>query len=185
MSQNNQNNDLSGIWIAMGLAGAFIMVAFLLVYALLLFVTFILTIIAIFAWFKPVTLGRHTLEPAEARAFVVRGLIGAFLLPAFVVFCELVFGIRVNGDYLPHFILGGYVLGSLGVAMLEESNAADAATAQTIDHIPAPPPVSQIAPPKGFVPSAKPGFMPPGYGPTPPQTQPFRFASWDDEEERS
>ncbi len=74
MSQNNQNSDAAA---AMGFIVAGLMIMAFIVFALLAFVAFILTVLCIVAWNEPLTIGKQTLYPIEARRFVQRGLLGA------------------------------------------------------------------------------------------------------------
>lgn len=159
---SNNNNDNSGMAMAFGIvvACAYAMVVFFFFIAM--FVAFLLTIGCLFAWNRPRSFGRFTLMPADARSFVRRGLAGAFLLPAFLILLEVLFGLRINGDYLMHIVIGGYVLGSLGVEYLMAQMQEQTPTQQTFI-----PPSQQVAPP----PQAQ-----------QPPAQPFRFASWNDED---
>lgn len=163
MSSNN--NDNSGIAIGLAVIGAGMIVMALLLYAVAVFAAIILSVLCFCAWNDDLTLGSWTLTPGEARAFVRRGLIGAGLTPVFLQFCEVLFGVRINADYLIHLMLGGYAAGSIGIELMRANEAGPDIPAP---RLPAPPP-AQIAPPKSFIPS---------------QPQPFRFASWDDEDER-
>lgn len=157
MSSRNDNGEMMGF----AIVGAILAFAFLFIYALLLFVAFIMTILAVFAWHNPLKLGSHILEPHEARAFVVRGLIGMFALPFFGVFCEFLFEISIGESLWPHLFLAGYALGSVGVEFLMAQN--EEQTTSTI-----------VYPPQVPAPPRKPQGLPPA--------EPFYFASWDDEE---
>lgn len=161
MSQNDNNSSANN---AVGMGLALIAVLMLVAFYLLMFVAFVLSIICFFAWNKPVRIGKHVLMPEEARSFVKRGLAGAFLFPAFIIFLEVFFGIRVNGDYLMHIVMGGYMLGSVGYEMFIGGGNDEQVPAQTII-----PPNQQIAPPPS---------------PPAPPRPPFRFASWNDEDGR-
>jgi hypothetical protein len=158
-SNNNENSAIAGA-IALVVAGIYLLAIFALM--ALIFVSLVLTILCFFAWNSPVTLGKWTLEPDEARGFVYRGLAGACLLPAFVVFLGVFFGVQINDDYALHTVLIGYALGSIGIDILVALNSSEAAPPhQTII-----PPSQRLAPPQEE---------------TPPRV-PFRFASWDDED---
>jgi hypothetical protein len=161
---SNNNNDNAGMSVAFGLIVAAFAAMAVMVYFIAIFAAFVLTIISLFAWNSPVTIGRWTVRPHEARDFVKRGLAGAVLLPVFAIFLVLVFGSRINDDAFIHIIMGGYLLGSLGVEYLRAQEQNGAAPHQTII-----PPSQQIAPPPR--------------APEPP-AQPFRFASWNDEDGR-
>lgn len=156
MSQNNDNSAAMGF----AFVGAILAFALLFIFAFLAFIAFGLTILALLAWNEPFRMGKITIEPHEARAFVGRGLIGAVVLPVFVVFTSILFGVPINDDYWLYFVIGGYVGGSIGVEMLSaEDNPQN---------------ISPIVPPM-------PNRLPPS--PDPVQRPPFQFASWDDEEE--
>jgi hypothetical protein len=164
MSSQNNDNSLA---IAIGFIGAGVVILGIFIFAVAAFITFIFTILSLCAWNKPLRITKKlTIEPEEARAFVGRGLIGAFLLPAFVCFCILLFGLNVRPDAWNYIVIVGYIAGSLGVEimMAEES-------AQQADSVPLqlPPPSVQ---PRQNVPSRNDTTRPP-----------FRFASWNDEEE--
>jgi hypothetical protein len=156
MSQNNNDSAATGA-IAFMIAG-FIILAAIVFYALV-FIAFVFSVICLFAWNKPRRIGGTVFMPEEARAFVGRGIAGALLLPAFCVFIELVFKVRINPEWMTHIIAGGYMLGSLGIQYLIEKEKEEAqARGETI-------------------------VIPPQRLPEPPQTpaQPFRYASWNDE----
>lgn len=161
MSQNN--NDNAGMAMAFGLVVAVIATMAIMLYFAAVFLAFVLTIISLFAWNTPVTIGKWSVMPSEARSFVKRGLAGALLLPAFVIFLVLVFGIHVKDDAVIHIVIFGYLLGSLGVDyLMAQDQSANAPRQMMI------PPGQQIAPTQEYE----------------PPRAPFRFASWDDEDGR-
>ncbi|MBN9033804.1 MAG: hypothetical protein BGO05_21405 [Rhizobiales bacterium 63-7] len=164
MSSNNNDN---GAGMAVAIVCALIGAAAIFLFAILAFVAFVLTILAIFAWNSPVTLGKWTLHPHEARAFVGRGILGAVLVPTFVLFVQVVFTIPVEWQYLNYMLLIGYVLGSIGIEIM----MADQEGTST-------PPATTYIPPAPQLPA------PPKPSPQTSEAEPFRFASWDDEEER-
>lgn len=163
MSQNNAKDEITALAMIFAFAGAMMMFMVVLAFALLAFVALVLTVVCLFAWTSPLTLGTWTLMPHEARAFVYRGLIGAVLAAALSVFMAILFNFWIEDHAVPYILLTGYTLGSLGVEILNAQNASDA-PGQTVL-----PPEQHIAPP----PQA---YQPPA--------QPFRFASWDDEDGR-
>lgn len=69
MSSNNNDNGA-----VMGIAFVMAILAFigLFIFAVLAFLACILTVLAVLAWNKPLKLGKHSLEPEEARMFVLR-----------------------------------------------------------------------------------------------------------------
>ncbi len=162
MSSNNNNDASTGIAIVFGIIAALAFVAF----ALFAFVAFVLTILAICAWNKPLRIGRKfVLEPEDARAFVWRGLMGMWMVPAFAFFVNVFLGVHINWGYLAHMMAFGYVAGSLGVeAMMADENG---------NHQHAEPQqYQQVLPPQ----TAQRALPPSPRGP-------FNYASWDDEEE--
>lgn len=162
-SRNNDNTAGSGFAIVAGII-AVIGIALL---AALAFLCFVLTILCLIAWNKPLSIGRLTLEPQDARAFVGRGLMGMSMLPAFVSFCSLLFGLHINWSYLPYFMVGGYAIGSLGVEFLLQQQVSAATPPEPL------PPPAQITQEQHRTIDAQPR-----------ETQPFQFATWDDEEKR-
>ena len=162
MSSNNNN----GAGMAVAFAIAMLGLVGIFLFALLAFVAFVLTTLAIFAWNTPITLGNWTLHPHDARAFVTRGILGAFLVPAFLLFVNVFLNIHIEWNYLSYMLVGGYTLGSIGIEILmaDEQTAIVPPAATYI------PPVQQLpAPPKQSQSR---------------EAEPFRFASWDAEEER-
>lgn len=162
MSQNNAKDEVTVIAMIFAFIGAMAMFMMILAFAVLAFVALVLTVACLFAWNSPVTLGKWTLMPEEARGFVYRGLIGSVLLAAFSVFIGIMFDIRIEDRAVPYILLGGYTLGSIGLEIMMAQEQGDAPH-QTII-----PPSQQIAPP---------------HAPESP-AKPFRFASWDDEDGR-
>lgn len=166
----SSNNDNSGIALVLGFAGAAIMVLWIVVFAFFAFLAFVFTILSLMAWRKPLHMGTLTITPEEAHAFVKRGMAGAFILPAFFIFVEVFLGVNLNWDYLPYFIVSGYIIGSVGVEMmiqhdLEQRQAAAAAQGMNSQQIAQPVVYKQL----------------PGSA---EHRQPFTYASWDDEEKR-
>lgn len=157
----SNNNDNSGVGMAVVLVVVVIYVMAIMLYFALVFLAFMVTIACAFAWNNPLTIGRWTLWPEEARSFVYRGLGGAVLLPAFVVFLAVFFNIQINDEFAVHIILGGYAFGSVGLEILWAEEGQKPEPRQTVI-----PPHQQLAPPQDD---------------TPPRA-PFRFASWDDED---
>ena len=90
----------------------------LLVFAFLSFVAVLLTLVAMLALNKPRRIARVVVEPYQARFFVQRGAIGAGLATAFVTFTGVLLGFSINWDYLPYFLLIGYVAGSVGIEII-------------------------------------------------------------------
>ena len=162
MSQGN--NEATGIIFAISIVcvlGYMLVLAFA---AFTLFVAFVLTIIALLAWNTPRRIGKWIITPDEARSFVYRGLAGAGLVPAFWIFCCVIFDLPFHGDLLLPVALFGYVLGSVGITLLEDEEPLE----------------TQVVPMQTAVPEQLPT---PNALPAPPKP-PFRYATWDDEEAR-
>lgn len=168
---SSQNDETK----AMGMAIAIVIAAFYAIFIVaalaLLFICFALTIACLFAWNKPLKLGKDVLMPEDARAYIKRGLHGAYLLPAFCIFLEIAFNVRINGEYLPHIIVAGYALGSLGVELWYADQMQNGGSSPTII-----PPGQQIAP--HALPSQPDAVS---HNATASEAAPFRYASWDDE----
>lgn len=167
MSQKNDETNTLAVGFAFVAVGLMIFFAF--IFALAAFITFVLTILCLASWNKPLKIGKLIFEPEESRAFVKRGLAGAILLPAFLIFVEVFFDIYINGEYLAHIIAGGYIGGSLGLGLLlaeEQEN--------------------QSTPPAQYTPPAQQLPAPPRQRAEPrrERKEDFRFASWDDEDDQ-
>jgi hypothetical protein len=165
MSSRN-NDEVNGMMFAIALIGAIIVFMAAVVYAMAAFAAIVLTLFAIAAWNEPLTLNGNTLQPEEARIFVLRGVVGAVFCPVFLAFCDVLFAMHVNWSLWPHFVLGGYTAGSVGFMIFCENTEEPQNNAQVI----LPPAPRLPEPPRTIY--------------TPPEPKPFRFASWDDEEER-
>jgi hypothetical protein len=160
---SSKNDDNSAAIMGMVFIGVGIYLLAILAFMIAAFVTFVLTILCLLAWNRPIGRGEYILTPEEARGFIGRGIAGSLFLLAFLVFIDLVFNAPINWDYAFYYAAGGYMGGSLGIGMiLEEEKRAS----QTIDvpHQPVSPPPQQRA--------------------LPAPRQPFEYASWDDEEVR-
>ncbi|MDJ0387330.1 hypothetical protein QMO56_04310 [Roseomonas sp. E05] len=182
MSSNNNSNEGAVLAMGFALVGFAILAMAAFIFALAVFVSFIFTIFCLLAWNQPFTLGKLHITPEEARRFVGRGLLGMVLVPVFALFCALLFQFWIKPDFWPYLIVGGYALGSIGV---EIALAQDQAV--------------QVMPPQGAIPPTIDGVaerMPPHgpHGSSPnapsggasaqrPKEPPFRYASWDDDEE--
>jgi hypothetical protein len=161
----NRNDEAQGMAVAIAFIGMALFFAAAFVFAVAAFLAAVFTVLALCAWFKPITLMGETIHPHEARAFVKRGVIGVFALPAFAVFAAILLGCRIPEDVFPYLFIGGYVAGSIGVQYLIEQGKQNAP--HTLPPVvPTPPTVS---------------------GPPAPRSlprSPFEFASWDDEDKK-
>ncbi len=158
MSSKNDDDSSAAAFLMAGAA----MVAIAL-FAVLAFAALIMTVLCFIAWNRQISIGDWELNPDEARAFIFRGIIGAILAPAFIGFCDIVFELQANWSYWPYFVGVGYVLASMGVYIITEAD--DTTGSNPVD----------ITPPR--IPTAPPKGLPR------PDAPPFRYASWDDEEE--
>ncbi|MDX2259281.1 MAG: hypothetical protein NW205_10250 [Hyphomicrobiaceae bacterium] len=166
--QKNPDNSA-----AMGLAVlcAVVVMVLAVIAFILAFVSFVLTILCLMAWHRPLTLGNVVIEPAEARDFVMSGLVFAALVPAFVAVMAALFREWPPADAWVVIAAGGYVFGSLGYARSLSELAHDNHSLPGGMTLPAP--------------AAEPAT--PASTPTPSGSSgsgSFRFATWDDEEVR-
>lgn len=162
MSQ--KNDETTAIAMVMAFAGAAVLMFFAVIVAIAAFVTFVLTILCLLSWNKPLRIGGIVFMPHESRAFVLFGLSGSLLVPAFILFATLFLNIHINWNYLPHIMLGGYMLGSLGIFMILGQQT------------------QEVVPPPQYAPSHPQLPAPPQRALPRQQPETFRFASWDDEE---
>lgn len=163
MSQ--RNDEASGLAMAFAFVGVAALFMAAIIFALLAFAALVLTVLSFIAWNRELKIGTLIITPDEARQFVKRGIIGAFVLPAFVAFAAMLFGLKVDPDFWFYIVIAGYSLGSVGIAILEAQEAERQASAGASMMVPQPPPVPLKPQPVASE--------------TPP---PFRFASWDDED---
>lgn len=157
----SSKNDDNGWILPAALIFTAVWAIIVLIYAMAVFLSLLLTVVAIFAWNKPVNLFGAIAEPAHARAFVGGGLFGMIALPTFVGFCVLVLQIEVAEWAWLHFFLGGYALGSLGINALIDGQP-DAAQPDQV-----------VLPPLQEAPDIKPAQ----------QTKDYPFADWLDADE--
>ncbi len=166
MSQ--RNDEVSGIAIAFAFVGVAALFMAAIIFALLAFAALVLTVLSFFAWNQELKIGTLIITPDEARQFVKRGVIGAVALPVFVAFVAVLFGVKVIPDLWVYIVIAGYSLGSVGVAILEAQEAEQQASTGNQMVAPQPPPS-----PVPVKPRPVPSVPPP----------PFRFASWNEEDE--
>lgn len=134
---------------------------------LLSFIAFCWSFVCMMAWRSPFQLGWLYVTPRHARAFIIRGLFGATVLPLFLGMCHLWLNYAVNWNYLPHFATAGYVLLSVGLELI-----AGRALGSDEDQAPRSHPhviEGQTQHQRALL----------------PDHSSFSYASWDDEEERS
>jgi len=161
------NNDTNGA--AMGLGLIIVALAFIAfaAYAIACFIAGIFTVFSLLALKRPLKLwGDHKVDPAEARIFLISGIVGAIAVPLFAEFCAFLADAAVPPEWGFYLVTGGYAFISLGVLAYLEENEPQMlhpdSFGPVIDHVADPAPL--IA--------------------TPP-APPFAYASWDDESEDS
>lgn len=160
---SSKNDDTAGFATALALVAAgmyFLAIAAAIFFAI---VALVLTVLSIMAWNRPLRVHKIIITPREARGFVWRGVTGLFAAPLLLAACQKLLGWHINWDYLLVFDIVGYCIGSIGVGMLLGEEASDR---PLIEYLP-PEPKDQAATP---------------VDPAVAQREPFRFASWDDEE---
>lgn len=169
MSANN--NDNHGVAVFIGIIGAGFMFLFAFIFAAAAFFSLCMTFLCLLAWNQPRRFFGQILTPEEAREFVGRGLIGAVVLPVFVLFASVLFRVQVVHDFWIYFVLGGYTGGSLSLGFASEDAPA---TPELIDY-------QRAALPDAARSERTIDAEYEAVQSSP--VQPFRFATWDDEEE--
>lgn len=162
---SSRNDEAQGMAVALGLIGVAFVFAAMIIFAVAAFLALIMTFVAFYAWDKPRKVSGEAIYPHEARAFVYGGVAGTFLLPVFAVFAALLFKFTIPEHIWPYLFVGGYVAGSIGIAYLQEQAKTQGAHFN---------PPADVTPPVPSSPPAKLGAP----------SQPFEYASWDDEERR-
>lgn len=114
---NGNNSDMTGIAYFLVFAA---LAAVGLFYIFALFAA-IYGVVALFALSKPLKLGKTTLYPSEARAYLIRGVVGLILSPALVGLFASLFKVRIDPDWLPHIVLGIFAFSTLGIQYLMQS----------------------------------------------------------------
>lgn len=173
-----QNDKDNGAMLGFALIITMATFLFAFVFVIITFLSIIMTGVCILAWNKPVTLFGQTITPQEAHEFVARGLLGAALAPCFALFASGLFGFQIRQDYWVFIVLGGYALGSLVIEYHMEKAKAEAAQQAAAMQALLPPeqpsqPVRTIDARASIAPVSEKQAQP----------EPFRFATWDDEEE--
>jgi hypothetical protein len=161
MSGNKNSEEATGLAILFVL-GAFFAIG---VWIFLAVVTAIMSLIALVACFHPLRIGGEVISRKDGYFFLLRGVIGWFAFPFIVLSIAPMFDIGIERDWIVYIMMTGYMIGSTGMEyvlykMSEGAQQEAAAPVQTYS-----PPPSRSLP------------SPPG------QPEPFRYASWDDEEE--
>lgn len=165
---NNNNASPEAMMGFMVLAGL-MAIAIFLFYLGVIFCS-VVTLVCFWAWNEEREIFGQIITPAEARGFVVCGIIGAAILGGFGL-------ILAQNDYwieqrLGYFGWGGYIFGSLSFAswcaQQDEQRAQEAAQRQMLNTMQRPtlPERQQISEPRE-------------------PAREFEYASWDDEEPRA
>lgn len=162
---SGRNDGMNGASFGLAVLACGAILAGLLLFALAVFASVVLTILAVIAWDKPLRLGKQTVYPKEARAFIGGALTGAVALPIFAAFCSVLFDFRIEDAYWLYIAIGGYAAGGLGTIMVLSEMEEDSP------------------------PMASPPALPPKPITRPPEKRraprrPFDFADWDDNEVR-
>ncbi|MFY9294283.1 MAG: hypothetical protein WAP03_26905 [Methylorubrum rhodinum] len=177
------NNDSGGgfliFLILLGILGYILYILFLIaiavamtVYAVILYSSIILTVLAVIAAFGGIRFFNLSVSPLHARLFLIRGVAGALLAPSFVWFSSWYYGLHIADWLWPHIVFGGYAMLSTGVFFMDSDGGA--AFVEEIMGIEAPPRYRELPPPRAALPNHR-RTTENGHKP--------RFASWDDEEE--
>ena len=112
---NNNGNEFATALLMLA-AGAFaayiaLIVAIYLLFFLAIFAAFVAfawTFVCLIAWFFPFRLGPIYLDSESARAFILRGIYGAIILPGFLLFADVVFR-RQNSLAVPAPLHGAWL----------------------------------------------------------------------------
>jgi hypothetical protein len=169
---SSRNDEAS----AYGVVLAVLVFAAMFMFALVVFISLLLSIAALFDWLKPDTMKPLIFEPKEAREFIEGGLAGAVLVPLFAVFSIWFLGLEFKQGGLQeglfYLATGGYAYGSLWLASLDDDESEKPAARPALPQAPVKPPLK--APVKA----------PPQKQLSAPNVVPFKFADWDDEGKR-
>lgn len=161
---SSKNDDAT----ALGAVGAVFGIVAIFFFAVLAFIALVYTILAILAWDRPIKIGPLSMTPEYARRYLAWSVAGAIVVPVFAVFSEWLLNIHIRDNLWFYIVVGGYILGAIAMEMHDEEEKKAAALRPLPPVLPQPP-VRQPEPLRGL---------------PRPQAQPFRFASWDDEEAR-
>lgn len=167
----SSQNDNSGAYTGIAFVAVGVYFAALFLFAVAAFLSFVLTILSLLAWRKPLRLSKDiVITPEEAHGFVKRGIIGAVAAPFFAAFAGILLDFNIHENQWIYVILGGYVGGSLILEMMIQSHKEKEEQAKAA--------MLMMMPPQPPLPVQN---QRPARRERAPQE--FRFASWDDEEE--
>ncbi|MCQ1835174.1 hypothetical protein [Neorhizobium galegae] len=176
MSSNNGGGGFFALLLILAFLSAFVsLILVALAYALMGagvvvgFIAFAWTLVCLMAWNNSFCLGNIYVDSDDARAFILRGVFGAVVLPIFLVLADTFFNVAVNWNYLHYYVASGYALLSVGLEYLFAKRADIPYV--SYDHMPRHHQQQQLLlPPETPAPKSL------------PSPEPFRFARWDDEE---
>ena len=172
--QKGEMAGLAFVGAIIGLVAYFLVVA---VATMLALSAIVFTVLALIAWNRPLYLGSETLEPAEARAFIYRGLFGAAAAPVLTFLVWLFLERHAFGWEIYALSAGvGYVIGSVGVEILAAMDEMETVSTKPVTSPSKPPALSQAQ--VKALPAPSPSASPAA------SKKPFRYASWNDEELR-
>jgi len=167
MANNNNASPEAAIGF-MVLAGFVVAAMFLFYIALIICLAF--TLVCFWAWNKERLVFGEPLTPAEARGFVICGIIGALVIGGFGHLITQ--NNHAMKQYIGYFGWGGYMAGSFGFAALclkqQERREQEAAQREILNPAPRPTPSELRSLEDARAPARR-----------------FEFASWDDEEPRA
>ncbi|WP_223479033.1 hypothetical protein [Oricola indica] len=144
----------------------------MLVFAVLSLLAGVLTMLSLLAWNDDLEVFGYTIDRDGARLFIGRGVIGMIALPGFIAFCGLLYGFSMPEGW-PALMLIGYVLGSAGIEVFLHCTGGSSTPLVYQDHY------ANVLPPPASPPPVHQQALLPA-----PRGEPFRYASWDDEEAR-
>lgn len=136
-------------------------VLMVVLYPVACFFAVIFTVFSLLAWNKPLTLWRGlTIEPDEARAFIMGGILGAIGLPVFGLFSSWLMGFNLPEEYWFYLVTGGYPAGAfIGIASRANYGPREPISPQQVYAAP-----TRVEP-----------------APSSASPAPFQYATWDDE----
>lgn len=186
MSNNNNNDSDDGAMMAVYMVGGIICAMASVIVIGVTFLCFVLTIMSLLSLWSPFTFGNKVLLwPHQAHAFLWFGFLGMIGIPCFAVIAALLggHGHRITWDAIETLVLIGWVGASMSyIFFADHNNAPEMLELRRQAELEnQPPPMKEINPP-AFGPDV-PEIKFRGTLPAPKKPDPFRFASWDDEEE--
>lgn len=161
---STRNDENANFAAAAGFIGAGLFILALFLFFIFAILVAVFTVLAIWAWNEPRTIGRITIVPEEARSFVYWGLIGAGVTPLLVVMMAAALGTSFDPDVLLHSPWVGYVIGATLQSYIAHQEQEERKNA--VEEVEVVQPASRML------------------APVPSQAEHFRYASWDDEEVR-